>query len=166
MFPDLNARLKDYIESFNADDCEIHPSMIPNDRAFDWLAPRIPLIDCPDKAIEKTYYYRWWTLRKHWADTPYGHILTEFSPSVGWAGAYNSINAALGHHVREARWMNAPEEWTKEYISFFLDRHGNSLSYSTWYASLLEDWLSLHPDRRSRRSVSTSSSRSMRTGRR
>ena len=146
MLPDLKARLNGYIAAFNADDEEIHPSMIPNGDAFDWLAPRIPLIDCPDKTIEKTYYYRWWTLRKHWADTPYGHILTEFSPQVGWAGAYNSINAALGHHVREARWMNAPETWTKEYIAFFLDRHGNSLSYSTWYASLLEDWLSLHPD--------------------
>jgi len=57
--------------------------------------PRIPLLDCPDKTIEKTYYYRWWTLRKHWKETPDGHILTEFLPSVGWAGPYNSINCLL-----------------------------------------------------------------------
>ncbi len=146
MIPDLRLKLSEYVDEFNAEDEEIHPSVISNTDAFEWLSSRVPLLDCPDKTIEKTYYFRWWTLRKHWAETPYGHILTEFSPTVGWAGPYNSINAALGHHVREARWLNDPGAWTKEYISFFLDRRGNSLSYSTWYASLVLDWLKLHPD--------------------
>ena len=146
MIPDLKAKLRAYADAFSADDEEIHPSMIPNSGAFDFLASRIPLLDCPDGTIEKTYYYRWWTLRKHWKDTPDGHILTEFAPPVGWAGAYNSINAAAGHHIREARWMNAPEDWTKEYISFWLDRKGNSLLYSMWYASAAESYLDLHPD--------------------
>ena len=146
MIPDLNAKLRSYVDSFNAEDMELNPSMIPNGEAYEFLAPRIPLLDCPDETIEKTYYYRWWTLRKHWKATPDGHILTEFSPEVGWAGAYNSINAAAGHHIREARWMRDPGRWLEEYIAFWLDRKGNSLTYSMWYASSLEDYLRLNPD--------------------
>lgn len=146
MLPELKKRLGDYVASFNADDVEYYPPMISNEDASEYLGSHIPLLDCPDKTIEKTYYYRWWTLRKHWKDTPDGHILTEFTPSVGWAGAYNSINCAVGHHIREARWMRDTEQWIKEYISFWLDYKGNSLSYSTWYASAAEDYLKLHPD--------------------
>lgn len=146
MIPDLDAKLCRYVDLFNAEDEEIHPSMIPNAEAYDWLAPRIPLLDCPDKTIERTYYYRWWTLRKHWKETPDGHILTEFLPCVGWAGPYNSINCPAGHHIREARWSRDREGWVKEYILFWLERKGNSLAYSAWYASAVEDYLRLHPD--------------------
>ena len=146
MLPDLKSKLRAYTAAFCADDDEMYPSMIPNEEAYDYLATRIPLLDCPDKAIEKTYYFRWWTLRKHWKKTQRGHILTEFLPSVAWAGADNAINAAQGHHIREARWMNEPENRTKEYVSFFLDRGGDPLAYSMWYASMTEDYLKLHPD--------------------
>ena len=78
MIPDLKARLRSYADAFGAEDEEIHPSMIANGEAYDFLVSRIPLLDCPDRTIEKTYYYRWWTLRKHWKDTPDGHILTGY----------------------------------------------------------------------------------------
>ena len=146
MMDDLKQRLDGYVSAFNAEDEELYPQTVPNDRALDYLSAEAPLIDIPDKLIEKVYYYRLWTLRKHWKDTPEGHILTEFHPDVGWAGAYNSINAAVGHHIREARWLRDPQGWLKEYIRFWLDRKGDSLNYSTWYASALEDYLSLHPD--------------------
>ena len=146
MLPDLMTRLRNYVDEFNAQDEELYPQTIDNAGAFDYLARQIPLLDIPDKVIEKTYYYRWWTLRKHWKTTPEGHILTEFHPPVGWAGAYNSINAASGHHIREARWLRDEAGWLREYIAFWLDRKGQSLAYSSWYAWALQDYLSLHPD--------------------
>ena len=68
--PDLRNKLKDYIDTFNADDDELYSQEIPDSSAYDFLSDRIPLLDCPDKNIEKTYYFRWWTLRKHWKNTP------------------------------------------------------------------------------------------------
>ena len=53
-----------------ADDDELYSQEIPDSSAYDFLSDRIPLLDCPDKNIEKTYYFRWWTLRKHWKNTP------------------------------------------------------------------------------------------------
>ena len=146
MIPDLHKRLYDYVTEFNAEDEELYPQLITNDRACDYLAAQAPLLDCPDKTIERTYYYRWWTLRKHWKQTDAGKILTEFHPNVNWAGPYNSINAAAGHHIREARWLKDPDGWVREYIEFWLDRKGDALSYTMWYAAALEDYLSLHPD--------------------
>ena len=142
----LKARLYGYVSAFNAEDDEIYPQLIRNTDAYEYLAENAPLIDIPDKTIERTFYYRLWTLRKHWKETPDGHILTEFHPNVGWAGPYNSINAAVGHHIREARWLKDREGWLKEYILFWLNRKGSALSYSMWYAAAVEDYLSLRPD--------------------
>ena len=35
----------------------------------------------------------------------YPYVVTEFAPNVGWAGKYNTINCASGHHMAEAAWM-------------------------------------------------------------
>ena len=144
--PDLNEKLRVYVEQFGTEDEELYPGEIPNAAAYDDLLQNIPLLDFPDKELERTYYFRWWTLRKHWHLTPHGHILTEFLPPVGWAGPYNSINCALGHHLREARWLKDKDGRVAEYIRFWLDGHGNALTYSTWFASAIEDYFSLHPD--------------------
>ena len=100
MLPDLKQRLSDYIASFNNQDEELYVQEIDNAHACKFLLNQIPLVDLPDKVLEKVYYFRWWTLRKHWKKTPYGHILTEFLPEVPWAGPYNSINGAVSHHLR------------------------------------------------------------------
>ena len=147
MTVDLKAKLKNYTEQFNAEDEELHPQLVRNADAYTYLERNAPLLDCPDTTIEKTYYFRWWTLRKHWKDTCDGRILTEFHPDVSWAGPHNSINAAVGHHLREARWLRDAGQWVREYILFWLDRKGNALSYNVWYAAALEDYLSLHPDK-------------------
>ena len=56
---------KHYIDQFNADDEELYAQYIPNAKAWDFLRDNIPLFECPDKNIERTYYFRWWTYRKH-----------------------------------------------------------------------------------------------------
>ena len=144
--PDLTGRLRDYVEAFNARDEELYRNDIANAEAFAYLKDNTPLLDCPDKELETTYYFRWWTLRKHWKTTPAGHILTEFLPPVGWAGPYNSINCPVGHHLREARWLRDEPGWLWEYVRFWLDGRGNALAYSMWFADSLEACFALRPD--------------------
>ena len=77
---ELRTRLSDYISEFNKNDEEIHTSDISNAQALDFLCDEIPLIDLPDKTIERTYYFRWWTFRKPIRKTPLGYLITEFQP--------------------------------------------------------------------------------------
>jgi len=135
-----------YIEKFNRNDEESIQQMIPNDEAYDWIEAQVPKFECPDKTIEETYYFRWWTFRKHIKETPKGRIITEFLPEVSWAGPFNSINAASGHHIAEARWLVQDRSLAKEYILFWLKGEGDERSYSSWivfsvyqYALVVDD---------------------------
>ena len=146
MLPDLKQKLHQYVSRFAAVDEEINPQAIRNDQAYSFLAEQIPLLDCPDQEMEQTYYFRWWTFRKHWKETPAGHVLTEFLPDVPWAGPYNTINCPAAHHLREGRWLSDRDGWMREVIRFWLDGHGDAFAYSMWLASAVEDYLALHPD--------------------
>jgi len=115
----LKAKLKNYVEYFNSIDTEAVKNFVPNVQSYEWLAENVPLLDCPDEVIEKNYYYRWWSFRKHLVKTPEGFIFTEFIEPVKHAGKYNSISCALGHHIYEGRWLKN-SEYLKEYINFWL----------------------------------------------
>ena len=121
-----------YIKKFNGNDEESIRQMIPNERVYHWIEAEVPKFECPDKIIEETYYFRWWTFRKHIKETPKGRIITEFLPKVSWAGPFNSINAASGHHIAEARWLIQDRDLAKEYIFFWLKGEGDEKSYSSW----------------------------------
>ena len=101
------AKLREYVARFNADDEELYTNAVPNAAVADFLAQNVPLFECPDKSIERTYHFRWWTYRKHLKKTPSGWVVTEFLPDVGWAGKYNTISCPLGHHLREGRWLRS-----------------------------------------------------------
>ena len=123
--------LKNYIERFNAEDREEYSQAFPNAEAWNFLSENIPLFECPDKEIEQTYYFRWWTFRKHLQQTPEGWVITEFLPKVPWGGKYNTINCAAGHHIREGRWLRN-RTYVEDYIRFWL-RDGNwRRYYSSW----------------------------------
>jgi len=139
-------KLHSYIETFNKLDNELYSQLFPNDKAEAFLAENIPLIDIPDKTIEETYYFRWWTYRKHIKETEIGHVITEFLPPVGWSGPYNTINCPAGFHIREGRWLRDDGKWLKEYINFWLDEIGASLSYSSWYAHAVMEYCTLKND--------------------
>ena len=145
MQPDLTEKLRAYVSAFNAADDELYAQEIPNEAAFSYLLKNAPLLDCPDRELETTYYFRLWTLRKHWKQTPFGHVLTEFLPPVGWAGPYNTVNCAVGHHITEARWLADAPERLWEYICFWLDGHGD-VPYSMWLAAAVEAYFRIHPD--------------------
>lgn len=143
---ELHQKLKRYVDTFNASDEPCYVQAIDNAQAYAWLSRQIPLLDCPDPALEENYYFRWWAFRKHMKQTPAGPIVTEFLPPVGWAGAYNSINCAACHHIREGRWLSDEAGWIKSYIRFWLNRTGDALSYSSWLASVVEDYCALRGD--------------------
>lgn len=86
---DLNNKLNSYVAQFNKDDNEAVVNLIPNKESAAWMSANIPLLDCPDSAIEQIYYFRWWSFRKHIKSTPEGTIVTEFIEPVKHAGKYN-----------------------------------------------------------------------------
>jgi hypothetical protein len=111
--------LRASVARFNALDKEDVINLVPNAQAADWLAREVPLFECPDSAIQETYYYRWWTFRKHLKQTPDGYVFTEFITPMKHAGPYNTISSALGHHLNEGRWLHDPQ-YIDQYTKFWL----------------------------------------------
>ena len=124
---------KHYVEDFNRNDNELYRGYFPNAAAWDFLKANVPLLDCPDEKIQRTYYFRWWTYRKHIKQTPVGWIVDEFLPPVGWAGKFNSINCAAGHHLYEGRWLRDPQ-YLDDYSAFWFGKGGDVRRYSFWVA--------------------------------
>jgi hypothetical protein len=125
-----------YVEDFNAHDEERYPQHIPNAAAWAFLSENVPLFECPDKELELTYYFRWWTFRKHIKQTPDGFIITEFLPPVPWAGKHNSINCPAGHHFYEGRWLR-DARYLDDYSVFWFRKGGDPHRYSFWAADAL-----------------------------
>jgi len=121
--------LSDYVEKFNLGDDELFATYIPNSKAFDFLAVNIPRFECPDKAMEEIYYFRWWTFRKHIRLTPEGFIITEFLPDVSWAGKYNAISCSGMHQFNEGRWLHN-QQFLNDYACYWLRKGGSVRSYS------------------------------------
>ncbi len=147
MLPDLKARARAYFEEFEQNDEEFMKQEIDNAHAADFLTEEAPLIDLPDKQLEKIYYFRWWTFRKHFKETPEGHVMTEFLPPVKWAREYNTICCPASHHFREGRWLKDREGRMKEYLRFWLSGRESAFRYSGWLLAAAEDYFTLHPDR-------------------
>ncbi len=124
--------LHEYVGEFNRQDIEYYPTEIPNAAAEAWLSEEIPKLTCDDKALEKTYYYRWWVYRKHLHHTPEGYMVTEFLPKVPWSGRYNVINAAAGHHIAEGRWLKNGGTYLYDYANLFLTSPEEGQKYSCW----------------------------------
>ena len=124
--------IKKYVDKFNKNDEETIVNSIANEDAYKWLCEEIPVFECPDKEIEESYYFRWWTYRKHIKKTENGYIITEFLPKVPWSGKFNEINAAVGHHLYEGRWIKNSGKYLKDYITFFLDNPDRGHQYSAW----------------------------------
>ena len=70
--------------------------------AASWAATTIPLFECSDEDITRTYYYRWRLFFLHLRhDREYGFTLSEFLPHVGWAGPFGTINCPFNHQVHQ-----------------------------------------------------------------
>lgn len=130
-------KLETYVNRFNEQDEEIITQHINNEEAYIWMKEQIPYFECSDSETEETWYFRWWVYRKHIKKTPEGFIVTEFLPEVPWAGKYNSINCAAGHHINEGRWLRNGKTYIEDYLHFWMTGSGNVRSYSTWIADAL-----------------------------
>jgi hypothetical protein len=116
---DLEKNLNHYVSYFNSIDTEKVINYVPNRDAESWLLQNIPLFECPDTTLEKTYYYRWWAVRKHLKQTPDGFVFTEFITPVNHAGKHNTVSSALGHHINELRWLR-DQRYLNDYVNFWL----------------------------------------------
>ena len=132
---DFKAVLAGYVQAFNSGDMDADSEkrFIPNSKALEWMLENVPLIDLPDKVIERAYYFRWWSFRKHIRKTEDGFVISEFLKDVPWAGKHNTISCAAGHHIYEGRWIKDPK-YLDDYINFWLNGGGSLRSYSFWAA--------------------------------
>ncbi|MGV8134667.1 MAG: amylo-alpha-1,6-glucosidase [Mangrovibacterium sp.] len=135
-----------YFEKFNRNDNELYKGCIPNDQSIEFLNANIPLFECPDKQIEETYYFRWWTYRKHIKKTAEGFVITEFLPNVPWAGKDNAISCAAAYHFNEGRWIRS-REYLNSYANYWFHSGGSPRSYSFWPARALFDYFLVTGDR-------------------
>lgn len=122
-----------YVEDFNRRDQELYGGAISNAVAWEFLKANIPWFECPDENLQEIYYFRWWTYRKHVRETPAGFIVDEFLPPVPWAGKYNSISCAAGHHLYEGRWIREGK-YLDDYSRFWFRGGGDPRRYSFWAA--------------------------------
>jgi hypothetical protein len=135
-----------YITEFNEDDEELYIQHIPNSDAGRFLKENIPLFQCPDKELEKTYYFRWWTFRKHIKSTPDGFVITEFLPDVTWAGKHNTISCPAGHHFYEGRWLH-DSSYLQDYANFWFKGGASPRSYSFWAANSILAFAQVHQNK-------------------
>lgn len=128
-----------YVARFRSDGDQKCAQGVDNAHAAEWMEKNIPFFECPDKELEEVYYYRWWVYRRHLKQTPEGYIVTEFLPDVPWAGPYNSISCACGHHAAEGRWIR-DTRYLADYFRFWLSNKGDTHAYSNWLAWSLMQW--------------------------
>ncbi len=137
-------RLKNYVDSFNKNDNELYKQFISNDESFEFLNKNIPMIDLPNKEIEETYYFRWWTYRKHIKNTEDGFVITEFLPKVWWSKKHNTINCPAAHHIYEGRWLKN-SKYISDYINFWLHNSEDGIrQYSFWIADAVLAFNNIH----------------------
>jgi len=130
---DLVAR---YVALFNELDPTPDSNFISNKDCAEWMRVNVPVFQCPDRDLEEIYHFRWWTYRKHIRKTPVGFVLTEFLPDVSWAGKYNTISCAAGHHFYEGRWIRN-REYLNDYARFWFGADGEARRYSFWAADAI-----------------------------
>ena len=110
-----------------------HEAPISNFNGKTFLRENIPYIDIPDSNIQGVYYYRWSTLARHLhcAIPGAGYVLTEFVQPVDYSMAFNTIDAAAGHQIDEARWLRSKYP-TNDFVQLWTRGPGNSTQYTHW----------------------------------
>jgi len=133
-----------YVERFNAMEDEPVVNLVPNADSWEWIVAQTPLFDCPSARFEEIYYYRWWTFRKHFKQTPDGVVMSEFIQPVSHAGPHNTVACSFGHHLAEGRWLR-DQAWLDDYARFWFrsgeggGRAAHFHKFSIWAAAALYD---------------------------
>lgn len=136
--------IRNYVEEFNRSDNEEQVNAVSNAEALNWMLEEVPKFECPDKELERIYYFRWWTYRKHIKKTDRGYAISEFLLDVPWGNKYNVINAAAGHHIAEGKWLKHAETYLEDYIDLFLNKsRGVNSGYSAWLLAALTEYFDM-----------------------
>ncbi|ADO74408.1 MGH1-like glycoside hydrolase domain-containing protein [Stigmatella aurantiaca] len=100
-----------------------------------WYRKNIPFFEAPDREIQDVYYYRWYAFLQHlrYATPGVGYIVNEFVNAVWYSQKFDTISAAAGHHIYEARWLRDPR-YLDDYQTFWLRGGGSARQYSFWAA--------------------------------
>ncbi len=120
-----------------------------DNRDWRWFLDNVPLLDCPDKSIQTTWWYRWELLTKHltYGAPNSGYSFTEFLDRPFWSGAYGAISCPAGHQLYEARWLRSPR-MARDYARYWVDTPGaQPRTYSTWLADAVWGIHLVHPAR-------------------
>ena len=135
---------KHYVDYFNQMEPENIVQAIPNADAWTWMKENVPLFECPQQNFEQTYWFRWWTLRKHLCKTDDGkYAMTEFLVKRNYADKYNLIASGVGHHIHEARWLRNPVFLDEIVETWYFGNDGKPMqklhNFSSWIAASLWD---------------------------
>ena len=139
------ARFVHHIDRFLSLYPDLRVQAVSDREAWGWMQDNVPFLDCRDRRIEETYYFRWWTYRRHLRNTPDGFVVTEFLPEVGHARKYNTINCPVGHHLYEGRWIKDPR-YLDDYGRFMLQGGGDLHQFSCWFADAVYHRYCVNPD--------------------
>lgn len=130
-----------HVDYFNRMEDENIAQAIPNSESSEWMRNNIPLFETPQHNFEQMYYYRWWSLRKHFKETPIGYVMTEFLVNRSYADKYNMIACAFGHHIYESRWLHNPEYLDQYIHAWYRGEEGKPMkkfgNFSSWAADAL-----------------------------
>ena len=94
-------------------------------RDFEWFEENIPLLDSPDRELDRTYYYRWELVTRHlvYASPGTGYVFTEFANRPFWSGAYGTIACPAGMQIDDVRWLANPR-YVRDYMRFWMRHPG------------------------------------------
>lgn len=119
--------------------------------AFDYLKNNIPLLDVPDSDMMRTYYFRWWTFRKHiknigTSEAP-DFVLTEFIDPVPWADSgTNTVSCPVSHHIYEGRWIH-DQRLMDDYERYWMTHaSANPRRYTCWLADSIYARYKVNPN--------------------
>lgn len=139
-----SANFAHHVTKFNSLDAGQAEGFISNANAWEWMVDNVPLFDCPDAQLAETYYFRWWTYRKHIKQTPAGLVVTEFLQPVRHAGPYNTISCAFGHHLAEGSWLRDRRPLDEDTRFWFRSGEGGRAAphfhkFSSWAVAAVRD---------------------------
>jgi hypothetical protein len=120
-----------------------------DNRDWDWYKANIPFFECPDAAINTTYYYRWELVTKHltYGSPATGYTFTEFIDRPFWSGTYGAISCPAGHQLYEVRWLRDPR-YARDYARYWFKTPGaQPRRYSCWLADATWAVHQVYPDR-------------------
>ena len=119
-----------------------------DNRDWDWYLENIPFVECPDRDIQTTYYYRWEVVTKHltYGSPRSGYSFTEFIDRPFWSGRYGAISCPAGHQLYEVRWLR-DSRYATDYCRYWFRTPGaQPRNYSTWLADAAWATSLIHPD--------------------